>query len=88
MNESNAIWEKKVDWVVQNGGMVLVNVHPDYINFSKNKNRMEEFSKMHYIELLNYIKTKYYGQYWNPLPRELAQYLNSSFLKEYAILKN
>jgi len=87
MNENNDIWEKKVDWIVQNGGMVLVNVHPDYINFSKNKNRVEEFSKIQYIGLLNYIKTKYKGQYWNPLPKELAEYLNNNFPKEYVLLK-
>jgi hypothetical protein len=87
MNESNDIWEKKVDWIVQNEGMVLVNVHPDYINFSKNKNHVEEFSKFQYIGLLNYIKTKYEGEYWNPLPKELAEYLNKNFPKEYVSLK-
>ena len=23
------IWKKKLDWIAQRGGMVLVNVHPD-----------------------------------------------------------
>jgi hypothetical protein len=27
------VWKKKVDWIVQKGGMVLLNTHPDYINF-------------------------------------------------------
>lgn len=88
MNGNNDIWEKKVDWIVQNEGMVLVNVHPDYINFSKNKNRVQEFSKIQYIGLLNYIKTKYKGQYWNPLPKELAEYLNNNFPNEDVLLKN
>ncbi len=25
------IWKKKVDWLVQQGGMVLINTHPDYM---------------------------------------------------------
>jgi peptidoglycan/xylan/chitin deacetylase (PgdA/CDA1 family) len=37
------VWKDKIDWIVEKGGMVLVNVHPDYVNFN-NKNRAEEFS--------------------------------------------
>ena len=88
MKENIGIWKKKIDWIVQNGGMVLVNVHPDYVNFSQNKNGIEEFSKIQYVELLKYIKSKYKEQYWNPLPKELAEYLNNNFLKEDALLKN
>ncbi|MCZ6701593.1 MAG: hypothetical protein O6940_00985 [Ignavibacteria bacterium] len=88
MKKNNDIWKKKVDWIAQNGGMVLVNVHPDYVNFSQNKNDVEEFSKIQYVGLLKYIKSKYKGQYWNPLPKELAEYLNNNFPKEYALLKN
>ena len=86
MNENNDIWKKKVDWIVQNGGMVLVNVHPDYVNFSQNENGLEEFSKIQYVGLLNYIASKYKGQYWNPLPKELAQYLDENFDKKLAVL--
>jgi hypothetical protein len=88
MNENNDIWKRKIDWIVQHGGMVLVNVHPDYINFTQNKNGLEEFSKSQYVGLLEYIKSKYLGQYWNPLPKELAEYLNNNFPKEYVLLKN
>jgi hypothetical protein len=27
------VWCKKLDWMVQNCGMALVNVHPDYLCF-------------------------------------------------------
>src|SRR5436853_2459612 len=27
------IWKRKLDWVAEHGGMALVTVHPDYINF-------------------------------------------------------
>ena len=59
--------------------MVLINVHPDYVNFSERKNASEEFSKSKYVGLLNYIDSKYKGKYWNPLPKELATYLENHF---------
>ena len=68
------IWEKKIDWIVKNEGMVLVNIHPDYVNF-ENKNLMEEFPVQYVQDLLNYVKIKYEDQYWNPLPKEAAQYI-------------
>jgi hypothetical protein len=30
--QSIDIWKKKLDWIVQKGGMALLNTHPDYIN--------------------------------------------------------
>ncbi len=27
------IWKNKIDWIVANGGMALLNSHPDYMNF-------------------------------------------------------
>lgn len=85
MNENNEIWKRKVDWIVQRGGMVLVNVHPDYINFSQNENELEEFSKIQYVGLLKYIKSKYRDEYWNPLPKELAHYLDKNFNKKPSV---
>ena len=31
--KSTDIWKQKLDWLVQRGGMALVNVHPDYVGF-------------------------------------------------------
>ena len=34
LRESNIdIWKKKLDWVAERGGMVLLNTHPDYMSF-------------------------------------------------------
>jgi hypothetical protein len=68
------IWKRKIDWIVKNEGMVLVNIHPDYVNF-ENKHLMEEFPVQNVMDLLNYVKVKYEGQYWNPLPKEAAQHV-------------
>jgi len=68
------IWKKKLDWIVQHGGMALVIAHPDYMN-GKQKNCLpEEYPIRLYEELLEYVKTRYEGQYWNPLPKELARF--------------
>jgi hypothetical protein len=34
MKEKNIdIWKQKLDWIAENGGMALVNTHPDYMKF-------------------------------------------------------
>ncbi len=77
MNESNEIWKNKLDWIVEKGGMALLNVHPDYINF-ENKRTLEEFPVKIYEDFLHYVSSNYKNDYWNPLPRELAEYLDNS----------
>lgn len=66
------IWKQKLDWIAKSGGMVLVNTHPDYINFNGMKSSIEEYPAEYYEELLTYIKNKYDGQYWHVLPKEIA----------------
>jgi len=66
------IWKRKVDWIVEHGGMVLVNVHPDYMNFN-NECRLEEYRACLYEDILLYIKTKYNDMYWHVLPGEIAR---------------
>ena len=68
------IWQEKIDWIADNGGMVLVNVHPDYICFGNNEG-IEEFSIRFYTDLLSYVKKNYYNQYWNALPRDVSNYI-------------
>jgi glycosyltransferase involved in cell wall biosynthesis len=67
------IWKRKLDWLVERGGMVLLNVHPDYVGFGEKIGR-REFPAAHYRELLAYVREKYAGQYWQALPREVAEY--------------
>ncbi len=75
MRERNIdIWKRKLDWVVDKGGMVLLNTHPDYMIFNRQKPGLEEYPVDFYTELLEYIKYKYEGQYWHPLPKQMAQF--------------
>jgi len=81
------IWKSKLDWIAENGGMALVNVHPDYINF-KNESSLEEFPIRFYEDLLNYVKSKYSGQYWNALPINVSDYWKTEVLKKINDLVN
>jgi len=67
------IWKCKVDWVAENGGMVLLNTHPDYMCFD-GKPARDEFPVSLYEDFLCYVREKYEGLYWDALPREVARY--------------
>ncbi|WP_205747421.1 hypothetical protein [Desulfopila sp. IMCC35006] len=79
MQEKNiAIWKKKLDWIAEQGGMALVLTHPDYMNFGEGLPGQEEYPVRFYTELLEYIKSKYEGQYWHVLPREIACFMREN----------
>jgi glycosyltransferase involved in cell wall biosynthesis/peptidoglycan/xylan/chitin deacetylase (PgdA/CDA1 family) len=67
------IWKKKLDWVAEQGGMVLLNTHPDYMCFEGTKTK-DEFPVAFYEELLSYVREKYEGAYWSANPREVSRY--------------
>ncbi len=67
------IWKRKVDWIAEHGGMVMLNTHPDYMCFDGERDR-DEFPVSHYEELLRYLSERYGGSYWTALPREVARY--------------
>jgi len=68
------IWKRKLDWIAMKGGMALLNVHPDYINFG-NKRTFEEYLVRFFEDFLQYVNTKYKGQYWQALPKEIAKFV-------------
>jgi len=75
MGERNTdIWKKKLDWIVEKGGMALLITHPDYMNYKKVRCKIEEYPMEFYEELLHYIRNKYEGQYWHTLPKEMARF--------------
>ena len=71
--ESIEIWKKKIDWIADRGGMVLINTHPDYMCF-EGKQARDEFPVSYYEDCLRYVREKYEGTYWTAQPREVARY--------------
>jgi hypothetical protein len=71
---TNCIWRKKLDWIAKQGGMVLLNTHPDYMRFDGNGS-LYEFPASQYQDLLEYVKSTYAGRYWHALPREVARFV-------------
>ncbi len=68
------IWLDKTDWVASHGGMVLVNVHPDYLCFPGEKPSAKTFDVEHYRQLLIHIRDQYGASCWHPLPHQLASW--------------
>jgi hypothetical protein len=73
-HENIDVWKKKLEWIVEKGGMALINTHPDYMNYEAGKLAVDEYPAGLYVELLEYVKSNHEGEYWNPLPKDIARY--------------
>ncbi len=75
MEERNIdTWKRKLDWIVDNGGMALLIAHPDYMCFDGKKAKVDEYPVEFYEKFLEYVKNKYNGEYWHVLPRDIARF--------------
>ena len=68
------LWKKKLDWIVEKGGMALLITHPDYMNCKAGRWKIEEYPMKFYEKFLDYVKSRYEGQYWHVLPKEMARF--------------
>ena len=68
------VWTKKLEWIAANGGMALVNVHPDYINF-KGRAAGSEYSAELYESFLKHVMSRFRDVCWFALPRDVAKYV-------------
>ena len=71
--ETNAIWKQKLDWIAAKGGLALVNIHPDYIDFS-GKRTSSCYPHSQVKELFEHLCSRYRGKFWNPLAKDLASW--------------
>ena len=69
------IWMRKLDWIAEHGGMVLLDTHPDYMSFDGSPQTATEYPAALYREFLTYVKTRYAGEYWHALPKEVARHV-------------
>jgi hypothetical protein len=79
---SPEIWLHKLDWIAKHGGLVLVNIHPDYIDFDRSDFAHFQYPVSLVTDLLRHLEVHYAGQFWNPLPRELAAWFRRSRVGE------
>ena len=68
------VWKSKLDWVAAHGGLALVNVHPDYMNFGGRRSSSEYGAEL-YEEFLEYVAKYYSSQCWFALPRDVARHV-------------
>jgi hypothetical protein len=81
--KTNEIWKRKLDWVAQQGGLALINVHPDYVAFGEKAGRAE-FPAAVYETFLSHVSAQFGSDAWFALPREVAQFVRKSVLAEPA----
>ena len=72
------IWRRKLDWIAAHGGMALIDTHPDYMALDGSNPQAGEYPIGLYKELLLYARSRYAGEYWAALPRQVAAYLLKS----------
>lgn len=75
---TSEIWKRKLAWISEHGGLALVNIHPDYINFGNNIQSSSHYPVAVLEEFLNFIRKDYGDSFWNPLARELAEWYQSN----------
>jgi hypothetical protein len=68
------VWKRKLDWIARKGGMVVMNTHPDYMNFNSERAGVDTYPAEQYESLLDYLRTKFSGRYWHVLPKEMARF--------------
>ena len=80
--KSPHIWKHKLDWIAEHGGLALVNIHPDYIDFSGTGKAGCKYSPDLLVEFMDYIHSKYEGMYWNPLAKNLASWYRTGIVPD------
>ncbi|HEY1789405.1 MAG TPA: glycosyltransferase [Verrucomicrobiae bacterium] len=71
------IWIKKLDWIVEHGGMVLLNTHPDYMAMNGQSEAFGEYPVRFYKQFLDYLRVNYAGMYWQALPMDVAAHVSN-----------
>ncbi|MDB6169043.1 MAG: hypothetical protein JWM88_1907 [Verrucomicrobia bacterium] len=73
--KTSEIWQQKLAWIVRNGGMALINVHPDYLHLQAPGPDPRPTAEDHYVGWLQHVKEKYGDTCWHALPREMATFV-------------
>ena len=69
------IWMRKLDWIAQHGGMVLLDAHPDYMSFRRVAADGNGVSRG-VVPRISYLRQNQVpGEYWHALPKEVAEHI-------------
>ena len=74
LQESNAIWRRKLDWIASQGGMALIKTHPDYMVFPGERKRIDGYPVELYTDFLDYLARRYGDEAWFAQPSEVARF--------------
>jgi len=66
------IWVRKLGWIAEQGGLALVNLHPDYICFDGEQSSAFTYPVEYYRRFLCHVRERYAGSFWQPLAKDLA----------------
>ncbi|HEY3862894.1 MAG TPA: hypothetical protein VGO59_13500 [Verrucomicrobiae bacterium] len=69
-----SIWQRKLDWIAAHGGMALLNVHPDYLDFGAEPHHWSKYPVRFYAEFLEYVVRQHADEYWACTPKELTEW--------------
>ncbi|MDG5816870.1 hypothetical protein QA601_17365 [Chitinispirillales bacterium ANBcel5] len=86
-HENIEIWKRKLDWIVERGGMALINTHPDYMCFDGSPS-IEEYQAERYEEFLQYVIDRYDGMFWHALPCDVARFVKGMLQESQSLTGN
>jgi len=75
------IWQRKLQWIAAHGGMALINIHPDYLRFEDERPSTQSYPVEHYRQLLEHLRQTYGETFWQPLPRQVADFVTKLALR-------
>ena len=76
------IWKRKLDWVAKHGGLALVIIHPDYVEFEGKSAPAYSDPEKRLRDLFDYLNTRYQGTFWNPKAADLACWYRQTMLNQ------
>jgi peptidoglycan/xylan/chitin deacetylase (PgdA/CDA1 family) len=74
------VWKQKLDWIAERGGMALLDTHPDYMQFNGEQKARELYPVDLYLELLEYVNSRYKGMCWNALPIQVYDHCREALV--------
>lgn len=71
------IWDRKLAWIAQHGGMALLNTHPDYMAFGSAEPLSHEFPVSLYADFLRRVREAYGNEMLHDVPRAVARFVRN-----------